>query len=275
MASSITFTVLGSGGFIGSSLVKHLKNNGHKVISPRRDLSLEELNNSLAGHVIYCIGLTADFRTRPWETVDAHIGVLKYILERGNYSSLTYLSSTRVYEGNENGTEKSQLIIQPKSRDHLFNLSKLTGESMCYIANNINKPVRVVRLSNVLGNDFLSDNFLYSLLRDAKINGKFHLYSSLDTKKDYITLSDTLRMLELISIYGTKDCYNLASGIQISHLEIVNIIIKLTNSSYSVDNNSKLTSFPIIDISLLISEFKFKPQSPIKFIKNWMASNIN
>ncbi len=49
------------------------------------------------GHAFYCIGLTADFRSRPFETIEAHCGLLKEVLSGSRFSSFVYLSSTRVY----------------------------------------------------------------------------------------------------------------------------------------------------------------------------------
>ena len=49
--------------------------------------------------MIYAIGVTADFRTRPFETMEAHVSVLCEILRDARLDSLTYLSSTRLYGG--------------------------------------------------------------------------------------------------------------------------------------------------------------------------------
>jgi uncharacterized protein YbjT (DUF2867 family) len=69
------FTVLGAGGFIGGRLVEHLRGLGHEVDAPPRrpaEAYVDGLGGRQLGHVVYCIGLTADFRTRPYETVEAH-----------------------------------------------------------------------------------------------------------------------------------------------------------------------------------------------------------
>jgi len=33
------------------------------------------------GHVIYCIGLTADFRQKPFETIEAHVSKLAEVAQ--------------------------------------------------------------------------------------------------------------------------------------------------------------------------------------------------
>ena len=55
------YTVLGSSGFIGRNLIKYLDSIGCEYYAP--DRHLHEIMDKPLGHVIYCIGLTADFRT--------------------------------------------------------------------------------------------------------------------------------------------------------------------------------------------------------------------
>lgn len=212
---------------------------------------------------MYCIGLTADFRNRPWDTVDAHVGILRHLLAKGHFASLTYLSSTRVYLGSNAGHEDAPLTVRPEAPDQLYNLSKLMGESLCHAAHRPEKPVRVVRLSNVVGGDLNSDNFIYALLREALATGTIQLNSSLDSAKDYIALPDVTRMLEHIASHGQARCYNLASGQQTRHGEIVQAIATLTGARVSVAADAPRMDFPAIDIRRLREEFGFAPQPPL------------
>lgn len=257
------FTVLGAQGFVGQALTLWLRERGHEVHTPARQLSPADLAAGLRGHVVYCIGLTADFRSRPWDTVDAHVGVLRHLLAEGSFSSLTYLSSTRVYLGCDAGHEDAALIVQPEVPDQLYNLSKLMGEALCHAGHSSERPVRVVRLSNVLGGDLASDNFIYALLREAIATGAVQLNSSLDSVKDYIALADVTRMLERIAVSGQARCYNLASGRQTSNDEIVEAITNLTGAKILVSNNAQRSSFPKIDINQLKREFNFSPSPPL------------
>lgn len=257
------FTVLGGHGFVGSALVSYLYTRGHSVVVPARSCPPEQLAQKLHGHVVYCIGLTADFRSRPWDTVDAHIGVLRHLLVEGKFASLTYLSSTRVYLGGDTGYEDAPLTVRPEAPDQLYNLSKLMGESLCHAAHRPERPVRVVRLSNVVGGDLNSDNFIYALLREALATGTIQLNSSLDSAKDYIALVDVTRTLEQIASHGQARCYNLASGQQTRHGEIVQAIAALTGAHVSVTPDAPRMDFPAIDIRRLRKEFGFSPQPPL------------
>ena len=261
------FTVLGAQGFVGQALSQWLRVRGHEVHTPARQLSPAELSASLCGHVVYCIGLTADFRGRPWDTVDAHVGVLRQLLAEGNFASLTYLSSTRVYLGCDVGREDAALTVRPEDPDQLYNLSKLMGESLCHAASRPEKPVRVVRLSNAIGGDVASDNFISVLLREALATGGIHLRTSLDSAKDYIALADVTRMLGLIACSGQAHCYNLASGQQTTNGELVEAIARLTGAEFSVSDDALHTTFPRIDIGRLHHEFGFEPLSPISYLE--------
>src|ERR1039457_2553989 len=138
-------TVLGSQGFIGSLLVRHLRQIGVNVFAPPRD-DPAIFTNSL-GHLFYCAGLTADFRQKPVATIRAHVSYLVDVLEQANYESLLYLSSTRVYAGATGSREEEKLRVNPCEPSDLYNLSKLTGEAACLAFKK--KNVRIARLSNV------------------------------------------------------------------------------------------------------------------------------
>lgn len=262
MSQDIPYTVLGGAGFIGKALAEFLRGRGHTVYTPARKLSSQSLCDESIGHVVYCIGLTADFRSRPWDTLDAHVGVLRHLLAEGSFSSLTYLSSTRVYLGSKMGCEDAVVQVSPEQPDQLYNLSKLMGEALCHTASRPDRPVRVVRLSNVVGGDLNSDNFIYSLMREALSCGVINLNSSLDSAKDYIALIDVLEMLELVASKGKSRCYNLASGRQVTNRDVVQLIADLTGAEIKVSANAVQQAFPVIDISRLSNEFGFSPSSP-------------
>ena len=170
-------TILGGSGYIGSSLATSFKNLGYSVWTPKRD------DNSVfekdLGLLYYCIGLTSDFRTRPYETIDAHIGFLRKILEMSNFDKIIYLSSTRVYI-NSNSTDESSIISKSNTSSDLYNISKLMGESLVFSSD---KKFTIARISNVVGPGMSCDNFIGLLLKEAKGSGELHFQTSKDSKK--------------------------------------------------------------------------------------------
>jgi nucleoside-diphosphate-sugar epimerase len=152
------------------------------------------------GHIIYCIGVTADFRTRPFDTVDAHVCKLLDILKNHDFESLTYLSSTRIYQSSsEPCCEENTIQVNPLDFNDLYNISKIMGEAVCFASGT---KVRVVRLSNVYGGDYNSDNFLSSITRDAILKRKIILNTSLESEKDYISIHDVTDLLLKIAQNG-------------------------------------------------------------------------
>jgi len=107
------FTILGAGGFLGSHLLPRLIQSGYSVSTPAKINS--DVLKARHGRIIYCIGLTSDFRSRPLETMQAHVCILRDLLEHTEFESLTYLSSTRVYHGASTTIENSSLCVNPVS----------------------------------------------------------------------------------------------------------------------------------------------------------------
>src|SRR3954467_3139906 len=96
--SAPDFTVLGCNGTSGRALTASLQNAGHLVEAvDRASLPALLASNRPVGHVISCIGLTGDFRVRPLDTADAHVGITASCLRQLRCESFLYISSTRVY----------------------------------------------------------------------------------------------------------------------------------------------------------------------------------
>lgn len=250
------FSVLGATGFIGRHLVDSLLRSGHEVYAPAKHdpaVFKQEL-----GHVFYCIGMTADFRTRPFDTVRSHVSVLADVLEKADFDSLLYLSSTRVYARGTVGKECESLLTDVSDPSDLYNLTKLTGESLCRACGRAG--VKVARLSNVVGHDTQSELFLFALIREA-LAGRIDLQTDPDSTKDYILLEDVIALLPRIAVEGRDWLYNVASGVDISHRKIVERLAALTQCTWSVRPGAPLSHFPAIDITRIRAGFGFAPAS--------------
>jgi nucleoside-diphosphate-sugar epimerase len=250
------FVVLGASGVIGRRLVTALRNAGEEVWTPARGDT--EIFSRRLGHVIYAIGVTADFRTRPFDAVQAHVCTLTNFLRKAEFDSFLYLSSTRVYSGANKCSEDTLLQVRSQEPSDLYNLSKLMGESICFSSGH--KEVRVARLANVVGGDDPhSTNFLPTLWREAQA-GKILLQSTLTSKKDYIHIDDVVNLIPRIATHGQHKLYNVASGIQISHGQWVDYFKELTGCTVQIATNAAEIFFAPIDVTRVCGEFGFVPR---------------
>ena len=119
----------------------------------------------------------------------------------------------------------------------------------------------------------MSENFIFSILRDAFEKKHIELHSTLESSKDYISIEAVVKLLFQISTNGTQLIYNVASGINTSNSTIVNLILNNTDATFSLANNPKEIIFPEIDTSKIQIEFEFKPDSieetVSKLIQKW------
>ena len=245
-------TVLGASGFIGSHLIKRLIALGSEV----QGVGHEPLPAGSLGHVVYCIGVTADFRSRPFDTVEAHVCKLIEVLRKGRFESLLYLSSTRLYTGADSTDEDTTIRIAPLDPSDLYNASKVMGESLVL---NCGRPTRVVRISNVYGDEFDSNNFLPSIIRDAVVNQKIVMQTAADSAKDYVSIDDVVNSLIELAQHGRERIYNLASGRNVSNGELAEAIRAVTGCAVEFPTQAPSVTFPPIKIERLGAEFDFQP----------------
>lgn len=251
------FTVLGASGFIGSYLVDHLRSQGHEVLEAGRDIP--GLYGRSLGNLVYAIGVTADFRTRPFDTMDVHVSVLSDILQHARFESFTYLSSTRVYDGEPTSDESTAVRVNPADPSDLYNLSKLAGEALCLA--HPSQTVRIARLSNVFGNPHSvtpssSQNFLDAIFESAVKNRCVVLRTSLDSTKDYVAIDDVCHALARIALDGTERLYNVAAGHNTTHDEIMQALTAQTGCTVKVEPDAERIAYPTIRTSRLSLLFK-------------------
>ena len=259
----LRYTILGATGFVGRHLVDYLRKGGFEVATPPRGAS--PIESGFLGRLIYAIGLTGDFYTRPFDTMEAHVSVLSDWLRNGDFASFLYLSSTRVYARASEAVEDQPLPVLATDPSDLYNISKLAGEALCRSSGR--QGVRVARLSNVVGpNEGGKDTFLGELCRDARA-GALEVRTAPKSAKDYVWIDDVTRLIHLVSTSGQSDVYNVASGRQISHLEWCGAISDATGCSFSFRSGAPQVDFPPISIARVSREFRFESTSPLDRVR--------
>jgi nucleoside-diphosphate-sugar epimerase len=265
--SANCITILGASGFIGSQLATKLRDSGADFFAPERGA---EISGKPLGQIIYCIGLTSDFRSRPFDTVNAHVCELLRVLRDYDFESLLYLSSTRLYNPRlPLANEDDAIQVNPSDPSDLYNISKLMGESLALSSG---KTVRIARVSNVYGGDFSSDNFLSSIIRDAVTNGRVVLRTSPDSEKDYVSIDDVTEVLIKIARGGRQQIYNLASGVNVSNRALVEAISRMTKCEVEFLPNAPSVRFPPSSIDRVREEFRFNPRSVLHDLEELLCS---
>ena len=250
------FTVFGANGFIGDAVARELEASGQELSRPPRGVAPASLGDM--GHVIFSVGITADFRSRPYDTMDAHVGLATRILAEGRYRSFLYLSSTRVYDGADAGSETARIAVDPADPSDLYNLSKLAGEALCLA--HANPAVRVARLSNVFGARMFPDaiegaNFLAGVVGEAVLNNRIVLGTHPSSAKDYVHVDDVARALVLIAADGDQRLFNVASGRNVSHADIVARLAELTGCAVASSEDAPRIAYPKISTGRLARLF--------------------
>lgn len=253
----MSWTIFGADGFIGSYLVNHLKSKNYEVNSISREAI--DFGSKNLGHIVYCAGLTSDFRTRPFDTVEAHVSLPAKILEAANFESFLYLSSTRVYQRCSSTEETTEIVLRPEDYSDLYNISKIMGEAICFSSGR--KEVRIARLSNILGYFAKNRNFIDCLFDEALSSGRIHLQTAPESAKDYLFIDEVVPILEKISLSGRYQVYNVASGNNVTNAHIAGIIKKKTDCNVTWADNAPPWIIPEISVSRIKEEFAFVPSS--------------
>lgn len=267
----MNITVLGGRGFIGRHLAARLQALGHDCWLPERG-DARILTRPL-GLVFYCIGVTANFRDRPFATVDANLGVLRDVLERARFEQLVYLSSTRVYDAADSTDEDAALRVQPGWPDHLYNLSKLMGENLALSSGLSGRHCRVARLSNVLGPGMGPTNFVGAVLQSARETGHVQLQTALTSSKDYVWIDDAVEGLLAIAERGSAQIYNLASGSPMRHAELAGMLESL-GVTVSVADGARPVCFPTIAVGRLQHDTGFIPRPVNDRLLAWLTHTL-
>ncbi|MBY3463663.1 NAD(P)-dependent oxidoreductase [Rhizobium laguerreae] len=264
MGERSTATIIGSGGFIGQALTRHLQAAGWTCHLPSRDVAWPQCG-ALHGHIFYCAGLTADFARRPADTIEAHVSLVSRVLQSEKYDSLVYLSSTRLYDGLPAGVEATEDLcfpVSPREPRHLYDLSKLMGEAACLALGS--GRARIARLASVYDSRGGDDGFLPQLLDKIAVTrrgGEIRLASSPAFSRDYVHMDDVVAGLVHIATKGKADIYNVASGKNIRNGALASLIQETSGRRIRFEPGNVPVDPPVIDVTRMAGEFGWRPDS--------------
>lgn len=245
------YTVIGGQGFIGSRVSQTLRQRGHTVEVPHRTMPLAGLD---LGQVVWCAGLTSDFRTRPLETMEAHVCALVRLLSEAHFDKLIYLSSARVYRDSTHGAESTGVTVNSAVADDFYNISKLAGEAVTLHS----KQGRgcVLRLSNVFGAGGHANDFIHAVSSEARDTGQVHFQGARNVARDFIPIEDASELIATIAESGLRPIYNVASGTQVSNQDVADL---LRHAGIASSFSDEAASFPHLNVEPLKEDFGYAP----------------
>ena len=273
MSVTGTATIIGGDGFVGRGLAGYLRSTGWQCRIPARSESWPQRGHQL-GHIFYCAGLTADYLVRPADTVEAHVSLLAQVLQSDAFESLVYLSSTRLYDSvtvESSASEGSSLCISPLNPRHFYDLTKLTGESICHTMGG--GRARVARLACVYDGPDDVAGFLPGILKrlvGVRRGDQISVASSPHFSRDYVHRSDVVVSLVDIAVRGTQPVYNVASGENVSNSDLAALIEARGGRKifFELDNEPKQPA--VVDIQRLRNEFGLCPKTVDQQIGPWL-----
>ena len=254
-----SYTIFGRG-FVGTNVEQFLKKTKCKVFLPKK--GKYKFNKNLH-NIIYCIG-SDNWIKDPKGSFEANLGVIPKIIFNNKFSSFTLISTTRLYLGStkKNTRENNLIQINPNIRNFFFNSLKLSAESLCLSLPN--KRIKVVRMSNLFGDNFSKQIYLLpTLIRNAIKNKKINIIINKKSSKDFLYINEAIEILLKIIKKGKHRLYNVASGKNTELFKISQKIKKITNCKINYKNQNKLINDATVDISRIKKEFNFKPKKDL------------
>ena len=262
------YTIFGQG-FVGINIAKFLKQKKYKLFIPKK--GKYKFNKDLH-NIIYCIG-SDNWIKDPKGSFEANLGIIPKIIFDNKFSSFTLISSTRVYLGKSKKTNEDSIIhTNPNNKNFYYNSLKISAESLCLSLPN--KKIKVIRMSNLFGDNFTNQVYLLpTLIRNSIKYKKINIYISKNSTKDFIYVNDALDVLLKIIKRGKHRLYNVASGKNIKLSKILKEIKKITNCKINYTYNSNVVKEPKINIKRIINEFNFKTKNNLINFLNHLIIN--
>ena len=264
-----SFTIFGQG-FVGTNISIFLKEKKCKLFIPKKGKYKFKKN---LHNVIYCIG-NQNWLKNPKITYDANLGLVREIIFNNKFESFTLLSTTRLYFANseDKTSENDPININSNNKSFLYNSLKIAAENLCLSLNN--KNIKVVRMSNLFGNNFTNQAYILpTWIRNSIKYKKIDIYISKKSTKDFIYVDDAFEVLLKIIKKGKHRMYNIASGKNIKLFEILDEMKKITNCKINYTNSTKIIKEPKINIKRIKKEFNFKPKNNLIDLLNNLIIN--
>lgn len=304
------FLILGGGGFLGSSLVDSLLQNGHDVlvfehidVEPYRKFNSNEsclwikgdftkkleLEKCLSGVdcVVHLISTTIPSTSNldPFFDVESNLFstlMLLDLMRKYAVKKLIYISSGGTVYGNPLYLPIDEM--HPTNPNVSYGITKLTIEKYILLYKKLYSITPVIlRLSNPYGvrQRSVSQGVVGVFLRKILNGDPVTILGDGNVTRDYIYISDVVDAIHASIHYdGSYDVFNIGSGIETSINELLFLMKSIFEKSFEIiytkprafDNSRNC-----LDISLATRELGWKPRVSLSdgllLTKNWLLKN--
>jgi nucleoside-diphosphate-sugar epimerase len=198
------------------------------------------------------------------------------VLESEAFDALVYLSSTRLYDGLDAADpvgEDMPIAISPGHPRHLYDVTKLAGETLC--ATMAPGRARVARLACVYDETDPDDGFLGQLLARVAATpagGTIPLDSSPHLARDYVHRDDVVRALVAIAERGTHRAYNVASGTNLRNDRLAALIGREAHRDLAFAHARGAPPPPVASVARARAELDWHPAGVADRLGAWLRA---
>jgi nucleoside-diphosphate-sugar epimerase len=219
--------VTGASGFIGKYLLEDLKNSGAEIMRLTREngdireaSTFENFRHKGIKHVYHLAGLSfvPDSWEQPETYIDVNLNGMRRVLEfaRAECASVTFVSSY-LYAPKVPLPTPETADLAPQNP---YALSKYLCEEMCrYYVSFFNLDIQVVRPFNVFGPGQPA-HFILPRLHAVARGLDTRPLGNLDVWRDFIHVSDLVRILSAVSAQKGYSVWNAGSGVSVHLLAL-------------------------------------------------------
>jgi nucleoside-diphosphate-sugar epimerase len=261
-----TVVVLGHSGFIGGAISGNLKGHGYDVVgasSRECDLTVPgqaaAFFKQLTGKftVVFCSG---KLRTAGsgYETLTQNLAMAENFLTeipKDRMTSLIFLSSTSMYGPNP---EIPILASTPARPINYYDISKSAIESLLRLPGRLECPVSALRLPGVYGPGDCGGSVIGRFVARIRANETITLFGDGSSRRDFAHVDDVAEVVRRVVDEPFEGNLNVASGVSLTMLEIVETIGRSAGISPKIDFGSEDTNSPkdlVFDVSDLNARF--------------------
>lgn len=240
--------VLGSRGFVGSSLVSHLDELGWNVeaiSSQDVDLTAERASDDLAARVqpgdalVFVSGLTPD-RGRDAATLERNIRMARSVAEAvaaRPVAHLVNIGTDAVYADDANPVRESS-SASPSSLHGAMHLAREV--ILTDVCRSADVPLALLRPSLLYGpgdthNGYGPNRFV----RTAAAEGSIALFGEGEEQRDHVFIGDVSRIVAAVLERGSTGVLNVATGTAVSFREAAETVASLTDGEVAIQGSPR------------------------------------